>query len=84
MISLKWQENDQLMEHYDRIKRYITYKAGIEQAEDLTQQVFLKANQSLNSFQNKASLYTWLYSVASNTITSEARRAYHTKSCRLI
>lgn len=72
-------ENDLLMEHYDRIKRYIAYKAGIDQAEDLTQQVFLKANQSLNSFQNKSSLYTWLYSIASNIMMNEARRAYRTR-----
>jgi DNA-directed RNA polymerase specialized sigma24 family protein len=38
------------MEHYDRIKRYIAYKAGIDQAEDLTQQVFLKANQAMDAF----------------------------------
>ncbi|MDF2651048.1 MAG: polymerase subunit sigma-24 [Paenibacillus sp.] len=67
------------MEHYDRIKRYIAYKAGIDQAEDLTQQVFLKANQSLSSFQNNSSLYTWLYSIASNIIMNEARRPYRTK-----
>ncbi|MDF2650864.1 MAG: polymerase subunit sigma-24, partial [Paenibacillus sp.] len=60
-------------------KRYIAYKAGIDQAEDLTQQVFLKANQSLSSFQNKSSLYTWLYSIASNIMMNEARRAYRTK-----
>lgn len=76
---MNWHDNDLLMEHYDRIKRYIAYKAGIDQAEDLTQQVFLKAHQSLNSFQNKSSLYTWLYSIASNTMMNEARRAYRTK-----
>ncbi|CAG7622785.1 hypothetical protein PAESOLCIP111_02444 [Paenibacillus solanacearum] len=76
---MNWHENDLLMEHYVRIKRYIAYRAGIDQAEDLTQQVFLKANQSLNSFQNKSSVYTWLYSIASNTIMNEARKAYHAK-----
>ncbi|TMV49932.1 extracellular solute-binding protein [Paenibacillus mesophilus] len=76
---MNWHDNELLMEHYDRIKRYIAYKAGIDQAEDLTQQVFLKANQSLNSFQNKSSLYTWLYSIASNIMMNEASRAYHTK-----
>jgi RNA polymerase sigma-70 factor (ECF subfamily) len=72
---LNWQDNDLLTEHYDRIKRYIAYKAGSDQADDLTQQVFLKANQSLDSFQNKSSLYTWLYSIATNTIINEARRS---------
>jgi RNA polymerase sigma-70 factor (ECF subfamily) len=76
---LNWQDNDLLIEHYDRIKRYIAYRAGSNQAEDLTQQVFLKANQALDSFQNKSSLYTWLYSIATNTIINEARRSYRTK-----
>ncbi|WP_147433393.1 extracellular solute-binding protein [Paenibacillus ginsengarvi] len=76
---MNWHDNDLLLEHYDRIKRYIAYKAGIDQAEDLTQQVFLKANQSLNSFQNKSSLYTWLYSIASNLMINDAKRAYRTK-----
>jgi len=76
---VNWHENDRLMEHYDRIKRYIAYKAGTDQAEDLTQQVFLQAHQSLNSFQNKSNLYTWLYSIASNLMINEARRAYRTK-----
>lgn len=76
---MNWHENDRLMEHYDRIKRYIAYKAGTDQAEDLTQQVFLQAHQSLNSFQNKSNLYTWLYSIASNLMINEARRAYRTK-----
>ena len=77
--SVNWHDNDLLMEHYDRIKRYIAYKAGNDQAEDLTQQVFLKASQSLNSFQNKSSLYTWLYSIASNIMVNEASRAYRAK-----
>lgn len=80
---VNWHDNDLLMEHYDRIKRYIAYKAGTDQAEDLTQQVFLKANQSLSSFQNNSSLYTWLYSIASNIMMNEARRAYHTKELPL-
>ncbi|MDF2648088.1 MAG: polymerase subunit sigma-24, partial [Paenibacillus sp.] len=80
---MNWHDNDLLMEHYNRIKRYITYKAGADQAEDLTQQVFLKANQSLGSFQNKSSLYTWLYSIASNIVINEANRAYRTKELPL-
>ena len=76
---MNWQDNDLLLEYYDRIKRYIAYRAGSDQADDLTQQVFLKANQAIDSFQSKSSLYTWLYSIASNTIMNETRRAYHTK-----
>jgi RNA polymerase sigma-70 factor (ECF subfamily) len=36
-------------------------------AEDAAQDVFLKAYQALPKFQPEASLYTWLYRIATNT-----------------
>lgn len=36
-------------------------------AEDAAQDVFLKAYQALSKFQPEASLYTWLYRIATNT-----------------
>ena len=38
-----------------------------EDAEDAAQDVFLKAYQALSKFQPDASLYTWLYRIATNT-----------------
>jgi RNA polymerase sigma-70 factor (ECF subfamily) len=38
-----------------------------EDAEDAAQDVFLKAYQALPKFQPEASLYTWLYRIATNT-----------------
>ncbi len=38
-----------------------------EDAEDAAQNVFLKAYQALTKFQPEASLYTWLYRIATNT-----------------
>ena len=38
-----------------------------EDAEDAAQDVFLKAYQALPKFQPDASLYTWLYRIATNT-----------------
>lgn len=37
-----------------------------EQAEDLTQEIFVKAYFALSSFQGQAAFYTWLYRIASN------------------
>ena len=37
-----------------------------EQAEDLTQEIFVKAYFALSSFQGQSAFYTWLYRIASN------------------
>src|ERR1700730_9450773 len=37
-----------------------------EQAEDLSQEIFVKAYFALESFEGHSSFYTWLYRVASN------------------
>src|SRR5438552_10280727 len=37
-----------------------------EQAEDLTQEIFVKAYFALESFEGQSSFYTWLYRIASN------------------
>jgi RNA polymerase sigma-70 factor (ECF subfamily) len=45
-----------------------------ERAEELTQDVFLKAFQHLHAFNRQAKLSTWLYRIAYNTAISETRR----------
>src|SRR5438552_1185581 len=37
-----------------------------EQAEDLTQEIFVKAYFALESFEAQSSFYTWLYRIAAN------------------
>jgi RNA polymerase sigma-70 factor (ECF subfamily) len=43
-------------------------------AEDAAQEVFLKAYQALPKFQPEASLYTWLYRIATNTCIDYKRK----------
>jgi RNA polymerase sigma-70 factor (ECF subfamily) len=43
-------------------------------ADDLTQETFLKAFRSLDSYKGEANFYTWLYRIAANTVLSSRRR----------
>ena len=57
-------------EYFERIYRYVYLRVGqIEQAEDLTQEVFLKALNSISSYQYKGALFgSWLFRIAHNLI----------------
>ncbi len=57
--------------HQDLIYNSIVYMVGdADDAEDLAQIVFLKAIRNLDSFQGRAKLSTWLYSIMVNTVRS--------------
>ena len=45
-----------------------------EDAEDLTQEVFLKAYRNLAKFEGRSSFKTWIYRIAINTSQNELRR----------
>ncbi|MFZ1528862.1 MAG: RNA polymerase sigma factor [Ferruginibacter sp.] len=45
-----------------------------EDAEELTQDIFIKAYYALNSFKGKSTLSTWLYRIAVNTSISFLRK----------
>ena len=54
--------------YQDKIYNLCRHMLGnAEDAEDAAQNVFLKAYQALPKFQPDASLYTWLYRIATNT-----------------
>lgn len=42
-------------------------------AEELTQQVFLKAMEDLHTFKENSSLFTWIFKIAQNTVKNEFR-----------
>jgi len=54
-----------VIEHYEAIFRFLRNLTGSkEDAEDLTQQTFLRAWEALSSFRGDSSLSTWLHSIA--------------------
>ena len=56
-----------------KIQRYLTRMVGETEAEDLTQEVFVKIGQGLKSFRGLSSLSTWIYKIATNTALDKLR-----------
>lgn len=49
-----------------KIHRYLVRMVGECDAEDLTQEVFVKINQALKNFRGESELSTWIYRIATN------------------
>lgn len=56
-----------------KIQRYLTRLVGEFEAEDLTQEVFMRINRSLGSFRGEAGLSTWIYRIATNIALDRLR-----------
>jgi RNA polymerase sigma-70 factor (ECF subfamily) len=56
---------------------------NVARAEETTQDVFLKIWQALPRFDGRASLSTWIYTIARNTAISHLRAEAHRKSSPL-
>lgn len=65
-----------LVEKYkDRIYEIIySHIRNVEDAYDLSQEVFIKVFKGLNRFKKKSSFYTWLYSIAINVCIDYSRK----------
>jgi RNA polymerase sigma-70 factor (ECF subfamily) len=65
---------DQIYEDFrPKIHRYLTGMVGELEAEDLTQEVFVKLNQALRSFRGESKLSTWIYRIATNAALDRLR-----------
>ncbi len=62
--------------NFDKIYRYVALRIGDKtEAEDMTQQVFLKALQSLSSFKWRGiSFSAWLFRIAHNQVVDYLRK----------
>jgi len=62
--------------YQDRVLNVCWRMVGqMEDAQDLTQDAFLRALESIQSFQHKAGFYTWLYRIAVNLSLSHRRKS---------
>ena len=61
--------------YFDPVYRYVLSLSGSSQiAEEITQETFFKALRSLDQFQGRSSLKSWLCAIAKNLWLSELRR----------
>jgi RNA polymerase sigma-70 factor (ECF subfamily) len=58
-----------------RILRYLTHMVGEAEAEDLTQEVFVRVSRALTAFRGDSQLSTWLYRIATNGAIDRLRMA---------
>ena len=58
---------------HPKILRYLARMVGEQDAEDLTQDVFVKAYRGLENFRGESQLSTWLYRIATNAAMDKLR-----------
>lgn len=70
--------------YYPKILKYVGRIACLNDAEDITQDVFDKVNSGLEAFKGKSKLSTWIYRIATNTVIDRTRSAAHKKATESI
>jgi len=71
------QTTDLYHDYSSGILRYLKRFLSDTQAEDLTQDIFIKADKGLRHFRGDASPKTWLYRIATNTLRDFLRSKSH-------
>ena len=56
-----------------KIQRYLMRMVGEYEAEDLTQEVFVRISRALHTFRGESKLSTWIYRIATNAALDRLR-----------
>lgn len=65
-------------EYRPRVLRYLAGIVGPTEAEDLSQEVFLRISQALQAFRGESQLSTWIHRIATNAAIDRTRSpAFH-------
>jgi RNA polymerase sigma factor (sigma-70 family) len=68
-------------QYYDKVFRLaMRICLDATQAQDLAQEIFMKAYQKLDTFREDSALSTWLYSIAVNHCSDHVRREQRSRS----
>jgi RNA polymerase sigma-70 factor (ECF subfamily) len=66
-------------DYYERIVSFFSRSVGASSAEDLAQDVFVKVHRSLDTFERRSSVYTWIYRIAVNALIDHLRKIKNEK-----
>lgn len=77
MLSLNAESEQEFQNIYElfheKIRRYLVRMVNETEAEDLSQEVFVKVSHGLKDFRRQSSLSTWIYTIATNTAMDSLR-----------
>lgn len=77
MASHELEFSDIYQEFHRRIHLYLERMVGKSEAEDLTQEVFMKIDKGLKEFKGESGISTWVYRIATNAALDKLQsRAY--------
>ena len=68
----------------DRVFRLMVRMVGVQDADDLTQQVYMRAFSKLSQFSGDSKFETWLYRLATNEALQHLRREKHRRTSELV
>lgn len=68
----------------DRVYRLMVRIVGVQDADDLTQQVYVRAFSKLDQFSGDAKFETWLYRLATNEALQHLRREKRRRTSELV
>lgn len=60
--------------YHGRVRAWVAKLIGREEADDVTQEVFVKVARSLNELHDLSKLSSWIYAIAANTVRDTARK----------
>jgi RNA polymerase sigma-70 factor (ECF subfamily) len=63
-----------VLKHVDAVHRVVLGHVGPDEAEDATQEVFLRVHRGLKGFEGRSRVTTWLYRIATNVGLKRRRR----------
>ncbi|MCM3628379.1 RNA polymerase sigma factor [Paenibacillus glycanilyticus] len=66
-------------QYHHKIRRFLSLKTDTQTAEDIAQLTFVKAMENLHTFRGDSSEFTWLSSIAGNSLKNELRKQHRIK-----
>ena len=73
MGTIELEFNNVYNEFYEKVSHYLERLVGKNNADDLTQEVFVKVNNGLKEFKGGSKLSTWIYRIATNAAVDKMR-----------